>query len=131
MSTESNSEKSEQVDIVGGGDVKAYDQEEPVNLYGGDEHEETKNAVGGGKKRRQRQQRKTKRRQQQKRRQQKTQKGKQQKSKQQSRKNKKGGKGKGSGIETAAVPLALLAAQQYIAKRLGKTKKSRRVTRKR
>ena len=130
MNSQSTSEKSEQTELVGGGDVKAYDQEEPVNLYGGDEHDETKNAVGGGRKRRQ-QQRKTKRRQQQKRRQQKTQKGKQQKSKKQSRKNKKGGKGKGSGIETAAVPLALLAAQQYIANRLGKTKKSRRVTRKR
>lgn len=131
MNPESNPEEPESK-LVGGSDVQAYDKEEPLNLYGGNDDEVNK-TVGGSKK--QNHKRKTVRRARQKKRQlrKKTQKRQQkrQQKKSQSRKNKKGGKGKGYGLETAAVPLAIFATQQYIARRLGKTKKSRRVTRKR
>jgi hypothetical protein len=133
MKTEENTEE----EFIGGSDVQAYDKEENLNLYGGNDAEEPKTQaeeseiVGGSRK--QNRKRKTVRRttrQQKKQLRKKTQKRQQKKQQKKSlsRKNKKGGKG--FGLETASVPLALFATQQYIARKLGKQKKSRRVTRK-
>lgn len=123
-------------------EVKPYDVQDNLTLVGGEGHPDNEDkemlnpnqAMVGGKTRKQKKQQKKKqqKKQQQKSKKQQQKSKKQQQKKQQKKqqrktqKQKRGGARK-SGLETAAVPVALLAAQQYVARKLfRKTNKSKK-----
>ena len=119
-------------------EVKPYDVQDNLTLVGGEDQTtegegvemlNPHQAMVGGKTRKQKKQQKKQQQKKQQQKSKKQQKKQQQKSKKQQRKTQKQKRGgaRKSGLEAATVPLALFAAQQYVARKLfRKTKKSKK-----